>query len=87
MLINQHKSINSPIKKRLKTRYPIFSSVLPYMIKHTFKRMRHLKTGIFSLDQKVLGRNVRRTLLVTGSTNPRNQFFTPIYHIPRHLHR
>jgi len=45
------------------------------MIKHTSKQTRHLKTGIFSLAQKVLGGNVRRTLLVTGSTNPRNQFY------------
>ena len=60
---------------RLKTRYPVFSSVLPYIIKHTSKQMRHLTAGIFSLAQKVLGGNVRRTLLVTGSTNPRNQFF------------
>jgi hypothetical protein len=37
--------------------------------------MRHLKTGIFSLAQKVLEGNVTRTLLVTGSTKPRNQFF------------
>ena len=32
-------------------------------------------TGIFSLAQKVLGGNVRRTLLVTGNTKPRNQFY------------
>jgi hypothetical protein len=60
---------------RLKTPYPIFSSVHPYMIKHTSKQMRHLKTVIFSLAQKVQGGNVRRTLLATGSTNPRNQFY------------
>jgi hypothetical protein len=37
--------------------------------------MRHLKTGIFSLAQKVMGVDVRRTLLVAGSTNQRNQFY------------
>jgi len=53
---------------------PYFSSVLPYMIKHTSKQIKHIKSGIFSLAQKVLGGNVRR-LLAIGSTNPRNQFY------------
>jgi len=44
------------------------------MIKHTSKQIKHLKTGIFRLAQKVLGGNVRRILEI-GSTNPRNQFY------------